>query len=163
MQCYHWGSRQHCSEKKSCAMLFLDQHCSEDILCTVVFEAQRTSYVLSSLRLRGHPMYCRLWGSRQHCTRKKPVQCCLNTLGITLHRPNPTQCCPRGCRRHCTEKNSCNVVLIFLRQYCTGKTLCSIVWEALDNITQEKVRWNVVWTTCGHFSMTFILNRLIFW
>ena len=25
-------------------------------------------------------------GSRQHCTGKNPVQCCLNTLGTTLHK-----------------------------------------------------------------------------
>ena len=33
--------------------------------------------------------------SRQHCTEKNPVQCCLNTLGTILHRQKPCAMLPK--------------------------------------------------------------------
>ena len=70
MQCCPGGSRQHCKKKKKIlcnfALTLFGQHCTGQ-----------------------NSMQCCPKDSRKHCIRKNPVQCCLITLGATLHSWKP--------------------------------------------------------------------------
>ena len=65
VQCCPRGFRQHAQEKNlfNVVLILLGQHCTAKI----------------------HVQCCPR-GFRQHCTGTKSVQCCLSTLGTTLHR-----------------------------------------------------------------------------
>ena len=81
--------------------------------------------------------YC-LRDSKQHCTGKSLGQCCLNTLGTTLHRSKPYAMLSKRLQttlhkskpyvmltlrflRTMHRKNSCSVVLILLGQHYRGQ------------------------------------------
>ena len=99
-------------------------------------------------------MQCCSRGSRQQYIRRNPVQCRLNTLGTTLHRPKPYAMLSELLQTTLHKKILCNVVLIFLEQHCTRKTLCNVVPEAGNNIAQEKISrqcsLNNIWSLCLH-------------
>ena len=72
--------------------------------------------------------------SRQHCTRKNPVQYCLSSLWTTLHRQKP---CAMLSKRLQTTLHRKNPVQCYLNTL--GMTLHnSVVQETPDNIAQEK-------------------------
>ena len=113
-------------------------------------------------------MQCCPGGSRQLCVRKNPVQCCLNTLGITWHKSKPYAILTERFQTTLQKKKIlCNFALILLGQHCVGKNpiqccprssrqlckrkmfhsvltaysilvSCNAVPEAPSNISQEK-------------------------
>ena len=66
-------------------------------------------------------MQCCRRGSRQLFIRTNPVQCSLNTLGITLHRSKPYAILFEKPQTTLHKKILCNFVLILLGQHCTGQ------------------------------------------
>ena len=63
-------------------------------------------------------------GSRQLCIRKSPVQCCLNTLGITLHSWKPYYTMlPEKLQTTLNKKKSCATFSLYSRskQHCSGQ------------------------------------------
>ena len=114
-------------------------------------------------------MQCCRRGSRQLFIRTNPVQCSLNTLGITLHRSKPYAILFEKPQTTLHKKILSNFVLILLGQHCTGQNpmqccprgsrqlciskmfhsmltayailvLCNVVPEAPRNISQEKIQ-----------------------
>ena len=113
-----------------------------------------------------NPMQCCSKGSRQHCIRKNPLQCSLNTLGTTLHswKPyamlpkmlhttlhkenvsfnvsglcnlGPMQCYCRGCKQHCTGK-------IQAIEATSGHSLYICIYEVL-HVKKYKVILSLLW------------------
>ena len=73
----------------------------------------------------------------QHCTGKKPMQCC-----------------PRGSRQHCIVNILCNVDLILLGQRSTGKRY-AMLSQRLQTTSYRKIRQfrqclNNIWSLCLH-------------
>ena len=76
--------RQHCTWFFSCLMLFGASRALLHKVSSVQYYPQNISWG----NIAQEKLYvCCPWGSRQRCIkRKNPLQCCLNTLGTTLHR-----------------------------------------------------------------------------
>ena len=66
-------------------------------------------------------MQCCRRGSRQLFIRTNPVQCSLNTLGITLHSSKPYAILFEKPQTTLHKKILSNFVLILLGQHCTGQ------------------------------------------
>ena len=75
-------------------------------------------------------MHCYPRGSRQHCIRKNPAQCRLNTPGTTLHRSKPYAMLSEMLQAKLHKKNPVESCLNTLGT----TTLCNVVRDAPDNI-----------------------------
>ena len=95
-------------------------------------------------------------GSRQLCIRKSPVQCCLNTLGITLHSWKPYYTMlPEKLQTTLNKKKSCAIFSLYSRNNIAQvKNLCNVVRKAPDNISWEKILCNIVLILLGQHCTT---------
>ena len=118
MQCFLRSSRQHSIKVKilyNFVLILLGQHCT----------GQKPRYVMLPKR-----------GSRQLCIRKSPVQCCFNTLGITLHSWKPYTMLPEKLQTTLNKKKSCAIFSLYSRNNIAQiKNLCNVVRKAPDNIS----------------------------
>ena len=76
-------------------------------------------------------MQCCPRGSRQLCIRNNPVQCCLNTLGTTLHRSQPYAILSERPQTTLHKKILCN---FRLQTIFHNKILCNfalMLWTTL--------------------------------
>ena len=145
---YSWGNIAQI--KTLCSVVFQapDNNAQEKILFYVVL------ILLGQHYIGKNPMQCWTWGSRQQCTGKNLVQCCLNTLGTTWRRSKPSAMLSERLQTTLHRKNPVqNPVQSFLHIHGTTwyrKSLCNIVPEAPfhrqhcsiapDNIAQEKIQ-----------------------
>ena len=75
---------------------FFDNTTQDFYLCNIV---SRVSFG-TTLHTKNLMQGC-LRDSKQHCIRKNPIHCCLNTLGTIIAQvKSPVQYCPR-CTQHC--------------------------------------------------------------
>ena len=183
VQCYPRGSRQHCTGKYpgQCCSRVSRQHCTGKkplrcylnsscdniaqvkILCNIVHKVPDN---IAQEKILFNVVFILLW---QHCTGKNPVQCCLNTLGTTLHRKkilfnfvlilsgqhrtreNPVECCLNTLGTTMHRWKSCSVLCWYFwgKIAQQTKTLCNVVQEAPDNIAQKQILFNVVLILLG--------------
>ena len=95
-------------------------------------------------------MQCCLRGSTQLCIRKNHVQCCLNTLGITLHRSKlyamlsewlqtttyamhccPMQCCSRGSKQHISQEKIQAIQVMLFDQHLVTLFTYVVIYHVL--------------------------------
>ena len=157
---YSWGNIAQI--KTLCSVVFQapDNNAQEKILFYVVL------ILLGQHYIGKNPMQCWTWGSRQQCTGKNLVQCCLNTLGTTWRRSKPSAMLSERLQTTLHRKNPVqNPVQSFLHIHGITwyrKSLCNIVPEAPFHRQQTtllhcsrqhctgKNPGNVFWTTSGH-------------
>ena len=98
-----------------------------------------------------NPMQCCPRGSRQLCIRTNAAQCCLNTLGITLHRSKPYAILSERLQITLHKKTLCNFALMLLGQHCTGQNpmQCCPRGSRQLCIRENPVQCclNILWTT----------------
>ena len=82
VQSFLWTVGQHCAYKNSV-------HCCLRVSRQCQIGKNTVNIVLIFLWQHctsKNPRQCSHWGSRQQFTGKNPAQCCLSSLGTTLHR-----------------------------------------------------------------------------